>query len=130
MGALVARRFVALGLLWILCATETALGQPKLDGRVKEILTEVGRVRVLVTMAVPEPGEAQSFVYRQPAGFVASILGESARHVRRIAGLPVAVAETDGAGIDRLVESTQVAGVFADEPSAPRSLIRQLEHFT
>ena len=95
-----------------------AFGQSKLDAGIERALSEIGIARVLVTMTAPKPGEASSAAYREPAVFVADLLGERGRNVQRIADLPVVVVETDRRGIAALVDSPHVALVVADEPGS------------
>ena len=98
-------RLVASVLVWVTLGGSYAFGQSKLDSRAATILAEIGRVRLLVVMSPPRPGERASFAYGQPAGFVASVLGDRGRHVRQIAGLPVVVVETDQVGTSELVDN-------------------------
>ena len=120
MGVPLLRRFVALALAGTNLTTAAAWGQSKLDDRVGQILSEIGSVRVLVVMTAPQLGETTpSAAHREPAGFVAGILGERGQNVRRIVDLPIVVAETDQTGIAGLVDSPHVAYVIADEPVPP-----------
>ena len=116
MRNLVVRRIVATGLAWA-ALTAPAFGQSKLDAGIERTLSEIGVARVLVTMTAPKLGEAPSAAYRDPAGFVADLLGERGRHVQRIVDLPVVVVETDRTGIADLIDSPHVALVVADEPA-------------
>lgn len=111
------RRIVATGLAWA-ASTASAFGQSKLDARIERTLSEIGIARVLVVMTAPKPGEASSAAYREPAVFVADLLGGRGRNVQRIADLPVVVVETDRRGIADLVDSPHVARVAADEPGS------------
>ena len=111
------RGIVALGIAW--AALTPAFGQSKLDAGIERTLSEIGSARVLVVMAAPKLGEASSAAYRDPAGFVADLLGERGRNVRRIVDLPVVVVETDRRGIAALVDDPHVARVVADEPAPP-----------
>lgn len=112
------RRAIASALVWA-ALTALAFGQSKLDARIERTLSEIGTARVLVTMAVPKLGEPASAAYRDPAGFVADLLGGRGRHVQRIVDLPVVVVETDRRGIADLVDSPYVVHVVADEPLPP-----------
>ena len=103
------RGIVAPGLVWA-ALTPTAFGQSKLDAGIERTLSEIGSARVLVVMAAPKLGEASSIAYRDPAGFVADLLGERGRNVWRIV-------ETDRRGIAALVDDPHVARVVADEPA-------------
>ena len=118
MRNLAIRRIVASALVWAALAVP-AFGQSKLDARIERTLSEIGNARVLVTMTAPKIGEASSAAYREPAGFVADLLGGRGRHVRRIVDLPVVVVETDRRGVAELVDSPHVAHVVADEPASP-----------
>ena len=118
MRNLAMRRIVAPGLVGT-ALTVPAFGQSKLDAGTERALSEIGSARVLVTMTAPKLGEAAAASCREPAGFVADLLGGRGRRVRRIADLPVVVVETDRRGIAALVDSPHVAGVFADEPAPP-----------
>ena len=118
MRNLAIRRIVAPALVWA-ALTAPAFGQSKLDARIERTLSEIGNARVLVTMAAPKLGEASSAAYREPAGFVADLLGGRGRNVRRIVDLPVVVVETDRRGVADLVDSPHVAHVAADEPAPP-----------
>lgn len=126
MRNLAMRRMVATGLVWA-ALTASAFGQSKLDTGIERTLSEIGNARVLVTMTAPRLGEAASAAYREPAGFVADLLGGRGRHVQRIADLPVVVVETDRRGIADLVDSPHVARVFADEPVPPLLLEAALQ---
>ena len=108
------RWFAVLGLVWTMLATNPAFGQSKLDDRVEGILSEFESVRVLVTM--PPPGSDGP---DEPTDFVAEVLDGNGRNIRRIADLPVVVAETDRDGIDALVQRPEVTHIFADEPVPP-----------
>ena len=94
MRNLAIRRAIASVLVWA-ALTALAFGQSKLDAGIERTLSEIGTARVLVTMAVPKLGEAASAACRDPAGFVADLLGGRGRHVQRIVDLPVVVVETD-----------------------------------
>lgn len=118
MSNLAIRRIVAPALVWA-ALTAPAFGQSKLDARIERTLSEIGTARVLVTMTAPKLGEASSAAYREPAGFVADLLGGRGRNVRRIVDLPVVVVETDRRGVADLVDSPHVAHVAADEPVPP-----------
>ena len=98
MRNLAIRRIVVMGLAWA-ASMASAFGQSKLDAGIERTLSEIGIARVLVTMTAPKLGEASSAAYRDPAGFVADLLGERGRHVQRIVALPVVVVETDRTGI-------------------------------
>ena len=114
----VIRGIVAPGLVWA-ALTPAAFGQSKLDAGVGRALSEIGSARVLVVMTAPKIGEASSAAYREPAGFVADLLGDRGRNVQRIVDLPVVVVETDRRGIADLVDDPHVARVIADEPVPP-----------
>ena len=116
MHNLVIRRIVVMGLAWA-ASTGPTFGQSKLDAGIERTLSEIGIARVLVMMIAPKLGEASSAAYRDPAGFVADLLGERGRHVQRIVDLPVVVVETDRTGIADLIDSPHVALVVADEPA-------------
>lgn len=118
MRNLAMRRIVAAGLAWA-ASTAPAFGQSKLDARIERTLSEIGNARVLVMMTAPKLGEASSAAYREPAGFVADLLGERGRNVQRIVDLPVVVVETDRRGVADLVDDPHVAHVVADEPAPP-----------
>lgn len=118
MRNLAIRRVVAMGIAWT-ASTAPAFGQSKLDAGIERTLSEIGIARVLVTMTAPKLGEASSAAYREPAGFVADLLGGRGRNVQRIVDLPVVVVETDRRGIADLVDSPHVAHVVADEPAPP-----------
>ena len=126
MRNLARRRIVATGLVWA-ALTAAAFGQSKLDTGIERTLSEIGNARVLVTMTAPRLGEAASAAYREPAGFVADLLGGRGRNIQRIVDLPVVVVETDRRGIADLVDSPHVARVFADEPVPPLLLEASLQ---
>lgn len=106
-------------LVWVTLGSPYLLGQSKLDSRAEAILSEIGRVRLLVVMTPPKPGERPSSAYSEPAGFISQILGDRGANIRQIAGLPVVVAETDQGGIGELLDNPQITHVMADEPAPP-----------
>lgn len=113
------RRLVPAVLVWVAFGTAQLLGQSRLDSRAEAILSEIGRVRLLVVMSPPKPGEGPSSAYTEPAGFISRILGDRGTNVRQIAGLPVVVVETDRGGIGKLLDNPQITYVTADEPVPP-----------
>lgn len=114
-----ARRLLLLALACTVAFTASAFGQSKLDERVEQMLSEIGRARVLVVMVAPKLGDPPSSAYNEPAAFIAELLGENGQHIQQIADSPIAVAETDRRGVFALADDPRVSYVFADVPTPP-----------
>ena len=92
---------------------------PSIDPRVTEQLETFGAARILIVLALPRVGEDASFAADTPARFLQDVLADDAFSVRQIGSLPIAVAEVNRAGFERLKENSSIAAIHVDEPQSP-----------
>ena len=90
-----------------------------IDPRVNKQLEMADAARVLIVLAPPPVEEGAAPGLDSPARFLADVLADDAFSVRQISSLPIALAEVNRAGLERLKGNPLIAAVHADVPESP-----------